>query len=125
MIEKAVIYNTIDRTGMCPEDVYNQKELPIWVAIRVDLTRVQMKELFNLWDRDHVQHTNRFWEKLLWYMHEEMLEWVSNDKVVPFKEQLIETTIPKKYYIDAWLEEDLGNVQNAHRPYGEWDGFIR
>lgn len=86
MIEKAVIYNTVDRTGIMPEDVYKQKSLPLGVSIRVDLTRVQMRELFNLWDRDHVQHTNKFWEKLLWYMHEEMLEWVSNDKILHLKE---------------------------------------
>jgi hypothetical protein len=52
MIEKAVIYNTVDRTGMCPEEVFNQKELPLGVSIRVDLTRSELKDLFWTWDID-------------------------------------------------------------------------
>ena len=60
MIEKAVIYNTVDRTGICPEAIFNSKKLPLGVHQRVDLTREQMKELFDLRDRDHIQKTNKF-----------------------------------------------------------------
>jgi hypothetical protein len=44
---------------------------------------------------------------LLEYLHTEFLKDVDNDKVIPFRENMIETTIPKKYYLDAGIEEDL------------------
>ena len=85
MIEKAVIYNTIDRTGICPEEVFNRKELPLCVFERVDLTREQMKELFYLWDLDHMDWTNKFWEKLVGYLHSKILGGVKNDLVITLK----------------------------------------
>lgn len=107
MPEKAVIYNTIDRTGIAPEDVFNKKSLPLGVSQRVDLTREQMKELFYLYDLDHIDGSNKFGEKLLGYMHKEMLKDVKNERVITLKEPIKETTIPKKYYEDAWIEEKL------------------
>lgn len=125
MIEKAVIYNTIDRTGMCPEVIYDNKELPLGVSQRVDLTREQMKELFYLYELDHIDGSNKFGEKLLDYLHTGLLEWVENDKIIPYNETK-ETTIPKKYYLDAGMEEsiDKNPIIHKHRPYGDSE-FIR
>jgi len=53
MLEKSVIYNTIDRTGICPEEVFDKKTLPLGVHAEVELTREQLRDLFDIWDDDH------------------------------------------------------------------------
>lgn len=99
MIEKAVIYNTIDGTGICPEDVFNQKKLPICVSERVDLTREQMKELFYLYDLDHIDWTNKFGNKLLDLLHNKMLEWVENDKKIEPKVKILNYNLNSKKHL--------------------------
>jgi hypothetical protein len=62
-------------------------------------------------------------------MHKEMLIGVKNDKIINLPEEekdIPETTIPKKYYKDAGMEESLDKnpIIHAHRPYGDSE-FIR
>jgi hypothetical protein len=97
MIEKAVIFVTTDRVGICPEAIYNQDKLPVWVSIRKDLTRFELSRLFELYDLDQAKDTDRFWQKLVWYIVDDILDWVENDKVIQ---------------------------RNAHWPYWDTD-FIR
>lgn len=121
MLEKAVIYNTIDRVGICPIEVFHSKILPLGVSTEIELTKEQMRELFQMYDRDKVENTDKFWYTLLQYLHDELLKWATyNDIVIHLKEDIQETTIPKKYYQDAGLEEPC-NWPHTHRPYGNSD----
>lgn len=79
MTNKAVIYNTIDRTGMCPKEVFDKKTLPLWVHAEVELTREQLRDLFDMWDDDHREWTNFFGYALTHILHQKLLEWVKSD----------------------------------------------
>ena len=114
MTNNTVIYNTVDYTGMCPKDVFDKKTLPLGVHVAIDLSRTQLKDLFKMYDDDHREWTNFFGYALQHMLHQKLLEWVTSDVRIVL-DTPTETTIPKKYYKDAGVEEPI-----EHKPLIYW-----
>ena len=83
-----VIYNTEEQVGMCPNYVFRDKKLWPCVHTNVVMTRKELRDLFYLWDLDHIDNTNKYGEAILEILNQELLkDTPKNNKVLHINEE--------------------------------------